>query len=104
MTIALTAAGLLAHVSHGLQQVLPEAEFLVWVHQDERAKRMIMSKLGDDSLNKMLETRRKAREILMGTGKRESAFGLWVYLSRAYGGEGRTEWKRWTFIPEPESR
>jgi hypothetical protein len=53
-----------------------------------QAKRMIMSKLGDEALDKMLKTRQKAREILLGTGKRESAFGLWVYLSCAYGGAG----------------
>jgi hypothetical protein len=49
---------------------------------------MIMSKLGDEALEKMLKTRQKAREILLGTGKRESAHGLWVYLSCAYGGAG----------------
>ena len=37
---------------------------------------MIMSKLGDEALDKILKTRQKAREILLGTGKRESGFGL----------------------------
>jgi hypothetical protein len=86
MTLALSAADLLPHVTHGLHYTLSEPEFLAWVGRDEQAKRMIMSKLGDDALDKMLQTRRKAREILIGTGKRESAYGLWVYLACAYGG------------------
>jgi len=49
-----------------------------------------MSKLHDEALEKMILTREKARLLLSGTGKRESAFGMWTYLRYAYEQKGAT--------------
>jgi hypothetical protein len=86
MCLALESAGLLTHITQGLFHILTDHEFTEWVKQDEMAKRMIMSKLSDEALGKLLSTKEKARELLRGTGKRDSAFGMWVYLKFAYGG------------------
>lgn len=55
MTMALTAAGLASHITHGLVEPPREAEFSAWLDQDEEVKRMIMSKLSDHAWEKMLQ-------------------------------------------------
>ena len=88
--LALSALHLTSHIEHGLLYPLSESEFLIWINKDEMVKRVIMSKLHDEALEKMILTREKARLLLSGTGKRESAFGMWTYLRYAYEQKGAT--------------
>jgi hypothetical protein len=88
--MVLSALRLTSHIEHGLLYPLSESDFLIWINKDEMVKRVIMSKLHDEALEKMVLTREKARMLLSGTGKRESAFGMWTYLRYAYEQKGTT--------------